>query len=55
MYVYIYGYIPKVYFTAHSFFFFFNHLFIYFWLRWVFVAVRRLLTVVASPAAEPGL
>ena len=57
-----------------SFFFFFNkfvHLFIYFWLRWVFVAawafsscgergllfvaVRGLLIVVASLAAEHGL
>ena len=39
------------------FFFFLNlciHLF-YFWLRWVFVAVRRLLIAVASLVAEQGL
>ena len=37
--------------------FVFFHIFIYFyfWLRWVLVAARRPLTVVASPIAEPGL
>ena len=30
-------------------------LFIYFWLRWVFVAVRGLLIAVASLAVEHGL
>ena len=30
-------------------------LFIYFWLRWVFVVECRLFVVVASLVAEPGL
>ena len=33
----------------------FIYLFIYFWLHWVFVAVRGLLIEVASLAAEHGL
>ena len=36
-------------------FFFLNFLFIYFWLCWVFIAVRGLLIVVASPVVEHGL
>ena len=35
-------------------FYFFNK-FIYFWLCWVFVAVRGLLIAVASPVVEHGL
>ena len=30
-------------------------IYLYFWLRWVFVAVRRLLTAVASLVAEAGI
>ena len=37
------------------FFFLINDLFIYFWLRWVFVAVCGLLTVVTSHVVEHGL
>ena len=33
----------------------FINLFIYFWLRWVFVAMRGVLIVVASLVAEHGL
>ena len=36
------------YLTSHKLFFFFINLLIYFWLRWVFVAVRGLSLVVAS-------
>ena len=43
--------------AAQDFFFFnkFIYSFIYFWLHWVFVAVRGLLIVVASLVAEHGL
>ena len=37
------------------FFFFFSFLLIYFWLCWVFVAVRGLLIAVASLVVEHGL
>ena len=37
------------------FYFYFIYLFIYFWLHWVFVAVRGLLIAAASLVAEPGL
>ena len=33
----------------------FLYKFIYFWLPWVFLAVRGLLIAVASPVAEHGL
>ena len=36
-------------------FFFKLNLFIYFWLHWVFVVLRGLLTVVASLVVEHGL
>ena len=39
---------------AHHFFFF-NYLFIYFWLHWVFVGLHGLLIAVASLVAEHGL
>ena len=37
-------------FLKIAFFFFFNYLFIYFWLHWVFVAARGLSLVVVSGA-----
>ena len=42
-----------VQFSQHHFFFF--NKFIYFWLRWVFIAAHGLLIVVASVVAEHGL
>ena len=48
----VFGGTPTAGVSGSTFFFFFN--FIYFWLGWVFVAVRGLLIAVASLVAEHG-